>query len=64
MKNLLKDSTWLLDGRGKADQRFTGAFAGGIARLVCLAGLFSAERDLDEVLDSQERMLVRRKQEY
>ncbi len=60
VKNLLKDSKWLLEGRGKAVKivaPLLGALPPGLACRVILS-----ERDLDEVLDSQERMLVRRNQ--
>jgi predicted AlkP superfamily phosphohydrolase/phosphomutase/tetratricopeptide (TPR) repeat protein len=60
VKNLLKDSKWLMEGRGKAIKivaPLLGALPHGLACRVILS-----DRDLDEVLDSQERMLVRRKQ--
>jgi hypothetical protein len=60
VKNLLKDARWLLGGRGKAVKivaPLLGALPPGLPCRVILS-----ERDLEEVLDSQERMLVRRKQ--
>jgi len=60
VKNLLKDATWLLGGRGKAVKivaPLLGALPPGLPCRIILI-----ERDLEEVMDSQERMLVRRKQ--
>jgi predicted AlkP superfamily phosphohydrolase/phosphomutase/tetratricopeptide (TPR) repeat protein len=60
VKNLLKDATWLLGGRGRAVKivaPLLGALPPGLPCRIILI-----ERDLEEVLDSQERMLVRRKQ--
>ncbi len=58
VKNLLKDSRWLFEARGKAIKIVAPllvALPSGLAYRVILC-----ERDLDEVLDSQERMLRRR----
>jgi hypothetical protein len=58
VKNLLKDSKWLFEERGKAIKivvPLLAALPAGLASRVILC-----HRDLDEVLDSQERMLVRR----
>ncbi len=60
VKNLLKDSSWLLQGRGKAVKIVAPLLGALPAGLPCR--IVFSERDLDEVLDSQERMLVRRKQ--
>jgi tetratricopeptide (TPR) repeat protein len=60
VKNLLKDSKWLAEGRGRAVKivaPLLAALPPELAHRVILC-----ERDLDEVLDSQERMLVRRNQ--
>ena len=60
VKNLLKDSKWLAEGRGRAVKivaPLLAALPPQLAHRVILC-----ERDLDEVLDSQERMLVRRNQ--
>lgn len=61
VKNLLKDSSWLREGRGKAVKivaPLLGALPPGLPCRVIFI-----ERDLDEVLESQQRMLARRKQE-
>lgn len=60
VKNLLKDSKWLFEGRGKAIKIVAPLLAALPEGLACRVIL--SERDLDEVLDSQERMLVRRNQ--
>jgi len=60
VKNLLKDSQWLFEARGKAVKIVAPLLAALPARLACRVIL--CERDLDEVLDSQERMLLRRNQ--
>jgi len=60
VKNLLKDSTWLFEGRGKAIKIVAPLLAPLPSGLACRVIL--CERDLEEVLDSQERMLVRRNQ--
>jgi tetratricopeptide (TPR) repeat protein len=60
VKNLLKDSKWLLEGRGKAIKIVAPLLAALPPGLPCRVIL--SERDLDEVLDSQERMLSRRNQ--
>jgi tetratricopeptide (TPR) repeat protein len=60
VKNLLKDSAWLLEGRGKAVKIVAPLLSALPPGLPCR--IIYAERDLDEVLDSQDRMLVRRKQ--
>jgi Flp pilus assembly protein TadD len=61
VKNLLKDSKWLLEGRGKAVKIVAPLLSALPAGLPCR--IIFTERDLDEVLDSQDRMLIRRKQE-
>jgi len=61
VKNLLKDSQWLLEGRGRAVKIVAPLLSALPAGLPCR--IIFTERDLDEVLDSQERMLVRRKQD-
>jgi hypothetical protein len=60
VKNLLKDSKWLFEGRGKAIKIVAPLLAAVPEGLACRVIL--SERDLDEVLDSQDRMLVRRNQ--
>jgi predicted AlkP superfamily phosphohydrolase/phosphomutase/Tfp pilus assembly protein PilF len=60
VKNLLTDSKWLLEGRGRAIKILAPLLAALPPGLACRVIL--SERDLDEVLDSQERMLVRRNQ--
>jgi len=60
VRNLLKDSMWLSGARGKAIKivaPLLPALPQGLACRVILC-----ERDLDEVLDSQQRMLQRRNQ--
>ncbi|MGO9230510.1 MAG: alkaline phosphatase family protein [Bryobacteraceae bacterium] len=57
VKNLLRDSKWLFRARGKAIKVVAPLIAALPPGLACRAILI--ERDLDEVLDSQERMLVR-----
>src|SRR5580658_2512109 len=60
VKKLLHDSKWLFEGRGKAI-KIVAPLLGTLPQgLACRAIL--CERDLDEVLDSQERMLARRNQ--
>jgi hypothetical protein len=61
VKNLLKDARWLLEGRGKAVKIVAPLLAALPPDLPCR--VIFTERDLDEVLDSQDRMLVRRKQD-
>jgi predicted AlkP superfamily phosphohydrolase/phosphomutase/tetratricopeptide (TPR) repeat protein len=58
VKNLLKDSKWLFEGRGKVIKIIAPLMAGLPPGLACRVIL--SERDLDEVLDSQERMLLSR----
>ncbi len=58
VKNLLKDSKWMFEQRGKAVKILTPLLNALPAGLACRVIL--CERDLDEVLDSQERMLIRR----
>jgi predicted AlkP superfamily phosphohydrolase/phosphomutase/tetratricopeptide (TPR) repeat protein len=58
VKNLLEDSSWLLQSRGKAVKIVAPLLAALPVGLACRVIL--CERNLDEVLDSQERMLVRR----
>jgi predicted AlkP superfamily phosphohydrolase/phosphomutase/tetratricopeptide (TPR) repeat protein len=60
VKKLLNDSKWLLDARGKAIKIVAPLLAALPTRLACRVVL--CERDLDEVLDSQESMLRRRNQ--
>ena len=60
VKNLRKDSAWLFEGRGKAIKIVAPLLAALPEGLACRVIL--SERDLDEVLDSQDRMLVRRNQ--
>jgi hypothetical protein len=60
VKNLLKDSKWLFQSRGQAVKIVAPLLAALPAGLACRVIL--CERDLDEVLDSQERMLTRRNQ--
>ena len=60
VKNLLKDATWLPGRRGKAVKIVAPLLGALPPDLPCQVILI--ERDLEEVLDSQERMLVRRKQ--
>ena len=60
VKKLLKDSKWLFEARGKVIKivaPLVTALPPGLACRVILC-----ERDLDEVLDSQDRMLERRNQ--
>lgn len=59
VKRLLKDSQWLAgEARGKAIKIVAPLLAALPAAIPCRVIL--TERDLDEVLDSQERMLIRR----
>jgi len=59
VKKLLQDSSWLVgQGRGKAVKIVAPLLPAVPAGLPCR--IILTERDLDEVLDSQERMLVRR----
>ena len=60
VKRLLKDSRWLFEARGKAIKIIAPLLAALPPGLACRVIL--SERDLDEVLDSQERMLLRRHQ--
>ena len=60
VKNLPKDSKWLSEGRGKAIKIVAPLMTALPSGLACRVIL--CERDLEEVLDSQERMLVRRNQ--
>jgi tetratricopeptide (TPR) repeat protein len=58
VKNLMRNSTWLFEARGKAIKivaPLLSALPSGLACRVILC-----ERDLEEVLDSQERMLRHR----
>ena len=61
VKNLLKDSRWLLEGRGKVVKIVAPLLTALPPGLPCR--IIFTERDLDEVLDSQDRMLERRKQD-
>ena len=56
VKKLLKDSTWLFEARGRAIKIVAPLLAALPAGLPCRVIL--SERDLDEVLDSQQRMLA------
>ncbi len=58
VKNLLQNSKCLLEARGKAVKIVTPLLSALPAELPCYVIL--CERDLDEVLDSQERMLLHR----
>jgi len=58
VKKLLKDSQWLFEGRGKAVKIVAPMLAALPKGLPCRVIL--SERDLDEVMESQERMLARR----
>ena len=58
VKNLLRDSEWLAKARGKAIKIVAPLLAALPPALPCR--IILSERDLDEVLDSQERMLSRR----
>jgi tetratricopeptide (TPR) repeat protein len=58
VKNLPKDSSWLFEGRGSAVKIVAPLLTALPSGLACRVIL--CERDIDEVLDSQERMLVRR----
>ncbi|HLW76292.1 MAG TPA: tetratricopeptide repeat protein, partial [Bryobacteraceae bacterium] len=60
VKNLLKDSKWLLEHRGQAIKIVAPLLAGLPPELPCRVILI--ERDLDEVLDSQRSMIARRGQ--
>ena len=60
VKNLLNDSKCLFEGRGRAVKIIAPLLAALPTGLPCRVILL--ERDLDEILDSQERMLVSRKQ--
>ena len=61
VKNLLKNADWLREGCGKAVKIVAPLLNALPPDLPCRIVL--SERDLDEVLDSQERMLVRRRQD-
>jgi tetratricopeptide (TPR) repeat protein len=58
VKKLLRDSKWLMEARGKAVKIVVPLLAALPPGLECRVIL--CERDLDEVLESQERMLRRR----
>jgi hypothetical protein len=60
VKNLRKDSGWPCQGRGKAVKIVAPLLAQLPRDLPCRVIL--CERNLDEILDSQERMLARRNQ--
>jgi hypothetical protein len=60
VKNLLRDSQWLFEARGKAIKIVAPLLSALSASLSCRVIL--CERDLDEVLDSQEQVLCRRNQ--
>jgi tetratricopeptide (TPR) repeat protein len=61
VKSLLKDASWLGLGRGKAIKIVAPLLGAVPAELPCR--VIFVERDLEEVLDSQARMLVRRGKE-
>ncbi|HVY94619.1 MAG TPA: alkaline phosphatase family protein, partial [Bryobacteraceae bacterium] len=61
VKNLLKDASWLGQGRGKAIKIVAPLLSAVPAELPCR--VIFMERDLEEVLDSQARMIERRKQD-
>jgi hypothetical protein len=58
VKNLPQDPAWLYDVRGKAVKIVAPLLRAVPSDLACRVIL--SERDLDEVLDSQDRMLARR----
>ncbi|HEV8040907.1 MAG TPA: alkaline phosphatase family protein [Bryobacteraceae bacterium] len=58
VKNLLKDSKWLIEGRGKVLKIVAPLLVALPEGLACRVIL--SERDLEELMDSQDRMLVRR----
>jgi hypothetical protein len=58
VKKLLRDSSWLSASRGKAIKIVAPLLSALPPALPCR--VIVCERDLDEVLDSQERMLVHR----
>jgi predicted AlkP superfamily phosphohydrolase/phosphomutase/tetratricopeptide (TPR) repeat protein len=58
VKNLLQNAAWLHEARGKAVKIVAPLLRAVPADLPCMVIL--SERDLDEVLDSQDRMLARR----
>jgi predicted AlkP superfamily phosphohydrolase/phosphomutase/tetratricopeptide (TPR) repeat protein len=60
VKHLRKESKWLFEARGKAIKIVAPLLGGLPPGLACRVIL--SERDLEEVLDSQERMLVHRNQ--
>jgi len=60
VKNLLRDSTWLSHARGKAVKIVAPLLDQLPPGLPCRVIL--CERNLDQILDSQERMLARRSQ--
>ena len=55
VKNLLKDNRWLLEGRGKAIKIVAPLLSALPPGLPCR--IILSQRNLDEVLDSQDRML-------
>ena len=58
VKSLLADSRWLVEARGKAIKIVLPLLPALSPELACRVVL--AERDIEEVLDSQQRMLARR----
>jgi tetratricopeptide (TPR) repeat protein len=60
VKNLVNDSKWLFGGQGKVVKIVAPLLAALPPGLACRVILI--ERDLDEVIDSQDRMLTRRNQ--
>jgi predicted AlkP superfamily phosphohydrolase/phosphomutase/tetratricopeptide (TPR) repeat protein len=61
VKNLLQNSEWLFGARGKAIKIVAPLLTALPPDLACRVILI--ERDLEEVLDSQERMLINRNQQ-
>ena len=61
VKNLLRDASWLGAGRGKAIKIVAPLLSAVPAGLPCR--VIFVERDLEEVLDSQARMIERRRRE-
>jgi tetratricopeptide (TPR) repeat protein len=58
VKNLMRDATWLAGAKGKAIKIVTPLLTALPPDFACRVILI--EREMDEVLDSQERMLIRR----
>jgi hypothetical protein len=62
VKRLMQRSDWLAEARGKAVKIVLALLTAIPAELPCQ--VLVCQRDLDEVLDSQERMLARRDPEF